>query len=350
MKIHSSIIRKSWANFLTVLASWYVRLFYEFPPKEILRLEQVKSILIIRLDKVGDLVLATPVFKNLKMSIPGVKISVLVKGYAAGVLKNNPFVDEILIYDNKEDRKKAQNRGFDLALNLIYDFHLKSALACFFSGATHRVGYKDKYSKYFYNIEAKKDPAFKYELQRNLDILRELKIEIKSEETGLFPVRDEIKESADFIGSIRTGEKDMIVGLNPGTGRRRREWPLEKFIELGKSLKADRNIKILVLWGQKDKLSAQKIVAGIGEGAFMAPKTDITLLAALLTFCKVFVCGNTGPAHIAMAMKVPLVGLYGKTDHLNWTPEKNDKIAVISGYKCSSIRVAEVIKGVEKFL
>ena len=91
MKIHSSIIRKSWANFLTVLASWYVRLFYEFPPKEILRLEQVKSILIIRLDKVGDLVLATPVFKNLKMSIPGVKISVLVKGYAAGVLKNNPL-------------------------------------------------------------------------------------------------------------------------------------------------------------------------------------------------------------------------------------------------------------------
>jgi len=350
LKIHSSMIRKFWSQIRTLLVIRQMSLIKKCLPVEQFKSDQVKNILIIRLDKVGDLILSTPVFQNLKNNLPGARITALVRKYNSGVLKNNPFVDEVLIYDKIEERRKAQNGGFDMAIDLIYDFNLESALACYNSGASFRVGYKDKYSAYFYNIEAEKDPSPKYELQRNLDILKYLRMSIDCEASRLFPSQEEIRECFNFIKSLNIEEKAITIGINPGTGRRRREWPLEKYVELGKRLVLNKNARILVTWGEKDKSLAQKLVQKIGPGACLAPGTNITSLAALLTFCDVFICGNTGPSHIAMAMKVPLVGLYGKNDDLNWTPEKKDNIAVVSADKCSLIQVSDVIKGVEKFL
>ena len=344
------MIRKSWGSVRTFFAAWRIRLFEGYPPQKKFEPARVKKVLVIRLDKVGDLILSTPVFENLKHNLPGVKISVLVRKYNAGVLKGNPFVDEILVYENREERKRARTKGFDLALNLIYDFNLESALACYYSGAVWRAGYKDRHTRNFYNFEAVRDPAPKYELQRNLDILRQLGFKINSENSRLFPSLEEVKECEEFKKALGLDNKELLICLNPGTGRKRREWPLDKFIELGKKLVSEKNAKILVIWGDADKGIAKGLVDGIGKGAYMAPRTNITLLAALLQICRVFVSGNTGPAHVAMAMKVPLVGLYGKGDQLNWIPAGEKSLEVVMAERCSLITVFEVMQGIGKFL
>ena len=125
---------------------------------------------------------------------------------------------------------------------------------------------------------------------------------------------------------------------------------MENYIELGKILVSEYNAKIVVLWGKNDKVLAEKIVKKIGANALMACDTNILQIASLIKTFKLLVCGNTGPAHIAMAMNVPLVGLYGENDYLNWTPGDKSKIKVLEAKRCANIEVADVLNGVKSFL
>lgn len=350
MRLHGSMIKKSWKNLLTVITVICMKIS---KPKETpanFTPAKIKKILVIRMDKVGDLVLSTPVFENLKKQLPGVHVTVLVRKYNSGVLKNNPYVDEVIEYDMLTKKNSLRKRGYDLAINLIFDFELESAYACYSSGAQFRAGYKAKYSKEFYNIQIEKDSASKYELLRNLDLLKSLGIKTTEFKSKLYPSAVEADKASKFIKTINNGSSALIIGLNPGTGRKRREWPPEKFIKLGKILTEQYNAKIVVMWGPADKKIAQNIVQNIGTGAYMSMAANITQLAALLSKISIFVCANTGPAHVAMAMDVPLVGLYGENDHINWTPPDKSKLRVISDKRCSDIKVEEVINGIKSFL
>ncbi|OGF51808.1 MAG: hypothetical protein A2044_08615 [Candidatus Firestonebacteria bacterium GWA2_43_8] len=346
------MLRETWQTLKTLLVVTFIRISKKGSVQGAFQISKIKNIIIVRLDKVGDLILSTPVFENIKKTIPEAKITVLVRSYNAGVLKNNPFVDEVLLYDNKKDRKKYENGGYDLALSLIYDFNLTSAYACYKSGAAWRAGYKDKYSKQFFNLEAEKDASPKYELLRNLDLIKLLGFKTDSQKSRLYPGMPEETKIDSFIKGSDILKDDLVIGFNPGTGRKRREWSLEKYIELGKSLVSKHNAKIVVLWGKADKIKAESIVKSIGKNSFMACETNIIELASLMKRFKLLVCGNTGPAHVAMAMEVPLVGLYGERDDLNWTPAFRDKskLQVLTSGRCSNIPVAEVLNGVEKFL
>jgi len=350
LRLHSSILRDSWKSIKTVLLANYLRYFKKKVNPESFRISKVKRVLVVRLDKVGDLILSTPVFENIKNTIPDVKISALVRSYNSGVLKNNPFVDEVLEYDNYNDREKLKNSNYDLAISLIYDFSLEGAYACYLSRAAYRAGFKDKYSEEFFNILIEKNKAPKYELLRNLDLIEKLGFGTGVIKSRLYPESKEVEQSLEYFKSVGIGKTDLVIGFNPGTGRKRREWPLEKYIALGKILTSEYNAKIIVSWGKADKTIAEKIVKNIGANAYMACETDILQLASLMKRFKLLVCGNTGPAHAAMAMEVPLVGLYGENDHLNWTPQDKSKLQVISAKRCSDIEVAEVLTGIKGFL
>ncbi|MEI6845795.1 MAG: glycosyltransferase family 9 protein, partial [Candidatus Firestonebacteria bacterium] len=152
MKLHSSMFRNSWKALKLYFVVKYLRCFKRKETPKLFELAKVKHVLVIRLDKVGDLVLSLPVFENIKKTLPEAKITALVRSYNSGVLKNNPFVDEVLEYDRPKDREKFKHSNYDLALNLIYDFNLESAYAAYVSRAAHRAGYMDKYSEEFFNI------------------------------------------------------------------------------------------------------------------------------------------------------------------------------------------------------
>ncbi|OGF47169.1 MAG: hypothetical protein A2231_09440 [Candidatus Firestonebacteria bacterium RIFOXYA2_FULL_40_8] len=344
------MLRNTWKNLKTIIFVKYLRILKRKETTETFRLSNISKVLIVRLDKVGDLILSTPVFENIKKTIPGSKITALVRSYNSGVLKNNPFIDQILEYDKFADRQKLKTDNYDLAINLIYDFSLESSCACYLSRAKYRAGYKDQYSKEFLNIMIEKDKAPKYELLRNLDILKSLGFKTDVKKSRLYPAKSEDDYTSAYFESIGVEKNDLIIGFNPGTGRKRREWPLEKYVALGKVLTVKYNARIIVLWGSADKTIALKIVKSIGPNAFMACKTDIVQLASLLKRFKLLVCGNTGPAHAAIAMDVPLVGLYGENDHINWTPEDKSKLRILSAKRCRNIEVADVLEGVNSFL
>jgi len=103
-----------------------------------------------------------------------------------------------------------------------------------------------------------------------------------------------------------------VIALNPGAGRAAKRWPPARFAELARRLRADLGATALVLWGPAELGEAQAIARD--SGALLAPPTDLPALLALLRRTRVLVAADTGPLHLAAALGVACVGLYGPTD------------------------------------
>ena len=109
---------------------------------------------------------------------------------------------------------------------------------------------------------------------------------------------------------LQAGE--AVVALNPGAGREAKRWPPPRFAELARRLRAHTGATVLILWGPAELDRAQAIARD--SGALLAPPTDLPALLALLRRTRVMVAGDTGPLHLAAALDVACVGLYGPTD------------------------------------
>jgi ADP-heptose:LPS heptosyltransferase len=103
----------------------------------------------------------------------------------------------------------------------------------------------------------------------------------------------------------------MIVGINPGTNRPTEKWPPERFADLGNLLYQKYGATILVFWGPGEKPLAEGIVKQIDKGGIIAPPTNLKQLGAMFERCAIVVSNDSGPMHIAAAVGVPTVGIFG---------------------------------------
>ena len=101
--------------------------------------------------------------------------------------------------------------------------------------------------------------------------------------------------------------------LNPGAGRSDKRWPVERFRALAERLAHDANAAVLVVWGPGEREAARAIADVRGARAVLAPPTSVTDLIAILRRASVMVAADTGPLHLAAAVRTACVGLYGPT-------------------------------------
>ena len=140
----------------------------------------MKKILVTRTDRIGDVVLSTPVFKSLKNSFPSVSISVLVRPYTKDIVTNNPNIDEVIIYDPEGEHKtisgllklakEIEKRNFDTALILFLDF--KVGLLTYLSKIPRRIGPGTKLAQIFLTdrIKQHRSKVDKHETDYNLEL------------------------------------------------------------------------------------------------------------------------------------------------------------------------------------
>ncbi len=122
----------------------------------------IRKILVIRLDRIGDMVMTTPIFRALKENCPDAQITVLTNPVNRNIVINNPFIDYILVYDRENKHKRMSNRliffrsvregDFDLVIDPYLDYELKTALITRFIGKKFRLGFEFAGRGIFYNI------------------------------------------------------------------------------------------------------------------------------------------------------------------------------------------------------
>jgi heptosyltransferase-2 len=280
-----------------------------------------KKILIIRTDRLGDVILSTPVINNIRKKYPQSYISFICRPYTAGIVEGNPYLDEVIVYDKYGHHQSflatlkfalsLRKKKFDLAL-VLHPTNRAHILA-FFAGIPKRVGWGKKLSFFLTDkLAHSKDQGKKHELEYNLDLLRYLDILAEDKEIYI-PVKEDAQQKVDQVLEEEgiTG-KDKLIVIHPCASCPSKRWPQSKFIKLVKMLKEEKNIKIAVITSASQQEFGKEVarIEGVIDlsGLFLIPET-----IALINRSRLFISCDSGPVHIAAGLGKPVISIFGRS-------------------------------------
>jgi heptosyltransferase-2 len=284
------------------------------------------KVLFIRIDRIGDLVLSTPALKAIKKAFPHSNLTVLAGHSNYPVLLNNPYVDKVIVFDNRRkclEKLKTimhlRTDGYDLAIDPYADYELKTAIIIFLSGARKRIGYASYGREVFFNIQAPNIKDNKHFVDLTLDIMRPLGIVTKEKTPEIFLTDGEKKWAENWLKENGIEDKP-IIGIHPSAYYESQRWLPERFIELIEQLCKTKSYELIIFGGPQDEVLTDRIVSAVNDGILIYIADDLRRFAALLSCCSVFICNNSGPLHIAVAVNTPTVSFMGPTDKNRWMP------------------------------
>lgn len=297
-------------------------------------------VLVFHLNQVGDLVFSLPALRALRQGLPQGRIISVVPPHLAPLLECSPYVDKVVCADRRWQKMGPAVRALraeqpEVALG--FSQSPGTSLLMFRSGARRRVGYVDSHLP---SMLTQRVPWRGIPTTRKLAAMVEaLAIPVPSlSYQGLLTVAAERYQRAQRLLEQEgaAGEGPLVV-LGPGASGRRgyKTWDEDKFAQVGRALAAD-GTRVVVVGTQSEQPVAEAIARGVGErGRSLAGKTDVGTLAALLAGAALFVGVDSGPMHVAAAMQVPVVALFGPTDPELTGPQGEQHQVIRRGLTCS---------------
>ncbi len=333
----------------------------------------IKKILIRGVNWIGDAVLTIPAIRAVRHAFPDTHISLLVNPRVAEIFKENPDINEIILYEEKyrgiagkfKLAKILRARGFDTAILLQNAFD--AALMSWLSGIPERIGYRRDWRRFLLTkaVPVKEDILRQHQVYYYLNLLKEsLDIETDSDEPLLYLNEHEIHQAQALLTqSFNLNPDSPIIGINPGaTYGSAKRWFPERFAELIRRIINELNGRV-VLFGSKSEVEIAKEItrtvnnqitnppsplptgqarpftprrtSSKGEILNLAGKTNLRELAALLSECDAFITNDSGPMHIASALLVPVVAIFGSTDRTITGPFGEGHRTISKDISCS---------------
>ena len=291
----------------------------------------------MKLSALGDIVHALPVAAALRALLPSAAITWVVERRHAAVLRQHPALDELIVVDTHAwrrarragdltmaahdigaVRRRLRDARFDVAIDL--QGNVKSGALTGVTRAPLRIGFtadrcREPLNAIFTNRRVRPPGSAVHVVDQYLALLAPLGATAGAAVAFHLPSDAAAEQSIDeFFATAGLKAHDRLVVLNPGAGHARKRWPVERFAELAKRLATADAARVLVVWGPGEEALAQPIVeAGQRGWTLLAPPTDLDALIALLRRTSVLVSADSGPLHLAAALGVACVGLFGPT-------------------------------------
>ncbi len=314
---------------LTLIASAAVQwLFYS---KRLPKDFAPKRILVVKLDHLGDVLLATPVFSNLRQAYPDAELHALTGAWSRVVLERHPDVNKVLEYNSPvfcrtgrptslretfRRYKQLRHQKYDLLVALRSDwraicFALLRVTPKRLDRATLQVANKLGFPQ-FTGI---------HETTRNLDVLQKAGIPTPIQTTIFSVAAEDEKWASDFLEALQIDKERPLIAIHPGSPIPIKRWMPERYAELADWLIARKRAQILFV-GVEDEIPIITDIQGLmrAETNNVAGKTNLTQLASILQTCSVFIGNDSGPMHLAAAVGIPTIGLYGPGDPTRFGP------------------------------
>ncbi len=303
-------------------------------------IDQYKNVLIIRLSAIGDVVRTLPAINAWRQQFPATRFTWLVEPAAASVLQGHAAIDKVLVFERGLFSDFLRSPGniirallstsnliSDLRLekfDLVVDFHgiFKSALFARLSGARERVGFARPDAKegspLFYTRRFKPAGRELNRVVRALAMVESLGIDISKPVDYQLPIRALNRERA-YASLAQLSELSgtgPLIALHPGSSRKTayKRWHRNGYVGLVNALVENLDARVILTWGPGERETVELIAGHVRVPVVVARKTASLLdLAALFEACDLFVGGDTGPAHLAVAMRTPVVVIFGPT-------------------------------------
>lgn len=306
-----------------------------------LSLRLVRRVLVVRLDEIGDVVMTTPLLRELRRQLPEAWISLVVKPAIKNLVELCPYVNEVFTYDRNTKRsngelrqhwrtlalarKQLWHRRFDLAIVPRWDTDQSHAtFVAYFSGAAWRIGFSEKviahkrlpnagYDRLFTHLLY--DNKLQHEVKRSLEMIRYLGGLVQEKRLELWVGEDDADYAEEIFREHGVRPGDLVVAFGTSGGHSpMKQWPRENFLELGRWLRQEYDSRVLIVGGPGEETLGWELERGLGPVVInVVGKTSLRQAAALLGRCHLYAGNDAGPMHVAVAMGLPVVALFGSS-------------------------------------
>jgi len=345
--------------------------------------ENINKIFIRESNWIGDAIMTTPALAAIKESFSKAEIFVGANPSVAEILKYNPCIDQFLIFDTqllnnsllgrlKLSRSWRGKYNFDLGILFTNSF--VSALEIFIMGIPQRIGFDTDGRGLLLTekIHATPEIIKKHEVDYFLDLVSGIGIKPHSRVLTIKFSKEDENFAKDFISQNRLPSTRLLVAMHAGASIKPKEWLPERYAKVCDELVRNYNAQVVILGSKADEAVSSKIASLAEEKVInLAGKISLREATSIIKCCDMFIGNNSGPMHIAAALKVPVVTIFGPAAPEKTAPylEKEKYEIVIKPFTCrpcrqnyfkecepsvngkpaciEAIEVEDVIKGIE---
>ena len=281
-----------------------------------------KRICVVLLSGIGDVVHGLPIVNALKRDDPERHITWVVESPGAPLLRPHPAVDEVLTFDRKRGLPEVialwrtlRPKKFDLLLN--FNIYFKAAVVSFLARAPNKVSFgrdrlRDPLVSFAANrrIPARDTPHIQDSF---MEFLEYLGIPVEPVEWRILLSDEEKRAQREFFRAL---DDRPAVAIVPSSGREPKDPPIELLARVATAAARDLDCRVVLLGGpgKREQARARAVEEGSEAEVVWALGPDLRRLTYIIGGCDLIMAPDTGPLHIARALEIPVIGLYGHTD------------------------------------
>jgi ADP-heptose:LPS heptosyltransferase len=299
-----------------------------------------KNILCVRLDNLGDVLMTTPAIRALKESVRGRRITLLASSTGAAISGNIPEIDHTILFDSPWEKDinaipcdivsnligQLKERNFDAAVIFtVYSQNpLPIAMLCYLAGIPRVAGYcRENPYKLMTDWIPDPEPIYdiKHEVNRQLDLVNFFGCTTKDNSLSLKISSEAVIRTEDKLAAIGIDLNKKLIIMHPGVSESRRQYPTNLYAEAAKRITGGTDWQLLLTGLLSEKELTDRVAEEGGKKAFsLAGMLNMEELIAAIKISSLLIANNTGPVHIAAAMKTPALVLYALTNpqHAPW--------------------------------
>lgn len=284
---------------------------------------EIRRILLLRTDKIGDAILSTPVFEALRQRFPRAEIDVLLGRRNRAAASLLPFIDNVFVLTQRvPDMMRLtwalRRRRYDIAINLISVDSTTPALATALSGATMKIGFANLGAPVYDTVIPRPSTPVHY-ARRNLSLLEPFGIETATNTHRPLSVQIPAEAIAAVRFMLPEKKPSPFVIINLSGSVREKCWGVENFARLGRAIR-QQGIDVAAVAAPQDE-DLLYDVARAGDIRVLPTRDSLAEFVALLSFADLIVTPDTSVVHLASALRKPVVALAGSAlIAAEWSP------------------------------
>ncbi len=280
------------------------------------------NIVVIQTAFLGDLILTLPLVQSLKRNLSPEAIDVVVVPSAAGLLAGHPAVNAVIPYDKRgsdsglqgilRQAGRLRRNRYDLAV--VPHRSLRSAGLVWLAKIPRRIGFDTSSARWLYT-DVVTYAANEHEVVRNAKLLEPLGFKVTGKELpSLYPSAEDRSVAERFLSSNGMAAAGNLIAIAPGTIWNTKRWLPERYAELAKRLVGD-GLAVVLLGGGDDRELCERIKNDVASGRIVSSAGKLSLLqsASLLQRCRLLISNDSAPMHIAVAVRTPVIAIFGAT-------------------------------------
>jgi len=317
-----------------------------------------KRVLIVKLRYIGDTLSIIPVIENIRRNAKGAEIDVMVNKGTDEVLMHQPGIVRLWPYDRRAAKRsmlssiayhvhllrQLRGRRYDVVMDFTHGD--RASFLCYLTGSPCRISYLNSslLAKILMNRFIPAEPSEMHIVDYQLEALKLFGMNHFRRKIDLC-IPAPVKEKVDRSLSGKSISGGLKVAIHPGARGRFRQWPAERFAEVGRRLQSEYDADILLVGGPSEAGLVESLEQGLCYPAlFKSTGLSLLEMAYLFSRCRIFLGNDSAPAHLAAAAGCPTLTLFGPTFPKMWRPLSDRGEVIFKNVECCGCRQEECIR------